>query len=87
VEAAEPENYIPASDVQIAIEEYARIRALTTTKDLPTDPEPGDTYHVNGVDWIYQEDGGWVTMQDIYDQEHFDENGLNIEENRLAQYM
>ncbi|MFO5742436.1 hypothetical protein ACLBPW_30540, partial [Klebsiella pneumoniae] len=49
-EATEPEKKITATDVQIAIEEYARIRALTTTKDLPTDPEPGDTYHVNGGD-------------------------------------
>ncbi|MFO6284957.1 hypothetical protein ACLBVW_35870, partial [Pseudomonas aeruginosa] len=74
----EPKRIHVATEVQIAFEEYARIRALTTTKDLPTDPEPGDTYHVNGVDWIYQEDGGWVTMQGIYGHEQFDENGLNI---------
>ncbi|BBI55717.1 hypothetical protein [Pseudomonas aeruginosa] len=84
-EASETEKNITATDIQIAIEEYARIRALTTTKDLPADPEPGDTYHVNGVDWIYQEDGGWVTMQGIYGHEHFDENGLNIEASGIDQ--
>ncbi|MFO5973168.1 hypothetical protein ACLBVE_34770, partial [Pseudomonas aeruginosa] len=65
--------------------EHQRIRPLTTTKHLPTVPEAGDTYLVNGVDWIYQEDGEWVTMQGIYGHEHFDENGLNIEASGIDQ--
>lgn len=84
-EATEAEKNITASNVQIAIEEYSRIRALVSTRDLPEDPEPGDTYHINGVDWIYQEDGGWVTLQGIYGHEHFSENVLNIEASGIDQ--
>lgn len=61
-------KYLPKE--QVSNEVVASVNALTSTKDLPADPKEGQSYHVNGVDWVYVK-GEWVTRQGIYGHEDF----------------
>lgn len=74
-----PDESVVPVEIHVSFEEVAKIRALESTKDLPSDPKENEGYQIGNDYWVFV-NGEWVTRNGTYGIEHLHISGEFIDD-------